>query len=128
MVTRRGGGDASEQAEPLLRGDRADLDAQIRERLTLARELTSRSVQSRAEIAELRADFHAWDDHNEQLLQFRFSTSKIAYEYKRVTFGTGNAPSPEVELTWLREDIGTQAGKLESIRQKLDVFTPRPAP
>jgi hypothetical protein len=124
MVMRRGDGDAAEAAEPLLRGELTDLDAQLGERLALARELVNRVVQSRAEIDRLRADFYDWDDYNEQLLQFRFSTNKISYEYKRVTFGTGNAPSPAVELTWLREDITTQARKLESLRQKLELFSP----
>jgi hypothetical protein len=104
----------------------ADLDAQLGERLALARELVSRLVQSKAEMDRLRADFYDWDDYNEQLLQFRFSTNKIAYEYKRVTFGTGNAPSPAVELTWLREDMTTQARKLDSLRQKLELFSPGP--
>jgi hypothetical protein len=124
MVMRRGDRDASEKAEPLLRGEKADLDDQIGQRLAVARELTSRLVQSQDEIDRLRADFYNWDDYNEQLLQFRFSTNKIAHEYKRVTFGTGNAPSSVIELTWLREDIGTQARKLESIRQKLELFSP----
>ena len=47
MVMRRGGGDASERPEPLLRGELTDLDAQLGERLALVRELTSRAVQSR---------------------------------------------------------------------------------
>jgi hypothetical protein len=125
MVTRRGDRGAPEEAEPQLRGERGDLDTQIGERLDLARELMSGLVQSQDEIDKLRADFYIWDDYNEQLLQFRFSTNKIAHEYKRVTFGLGNAPSLMVELTWLREDIGTQARKLESIRQKLELFSPR---
>lgn len=128
MVMRGGNRDAFEAAEPLLRGEMADLDAQIGQRLALARELVSRLAQSKAEIDRLRADFYDWDDFNEQLLQFRFSTNKIAHEYKRVTFGTGNAPNPAVELTWLREDITTQARKLESLRQKLELFSPRSTP
>jgi hypothetical protein len=125
MAMRRGDRNASEEAEPLVRGEMADLDAQIGQRLALARELTSRLVQSQNEIDVLRADFYNWDEYNEQLLRSRFSTNKIANEYKRVTFGIGNAPSSAIELTWLREDIGTQARKLESIRQKLELFSPR---
>jgi hypothetical protein len=127
MAMRRGDRNASEEAEPLVRGEMADLDAQIGQRLALARELTSRLVQSQDEIDMLRADFYNWDEYNEQLLRFRFSTNKIANEYKRVTFGIGNAPSSAIELTWLREDIGTQTRKLESLRQKLELFSPRSA-
>jgi hypothetical protein len=125
MAMRRGDRNASEEAEPLVRGELADLDAQLGQRLALAHELTSRLVQSQDEIDVLRADFYNWDEYNEQLLRFRFSTNKIANEYKRVTFGIGNAPSSAIELTWLREDIGTQTRKLESIRQKLELFSPR---
>jgi hypothetical protein len=127
MPMRRGDRNSSEEAEPLVRGDMADLDAQIGQRLALARELTSRLVQSQDEIDMLRADFYNWDEYNEQLLRSRFSSNKIANEYKRVTFGIGNAPSSAIELTWLREDIGTQARKLESLRQKLELFSPRSA-
>jgi hypothetical protein len=127
MAMRRGDRNASEEAEPLLRGEMADLDDQIGQRLALARELTSRLVQSQDEIDMLRADFYNWDEYNEELLRFRFSTNKIAQEYKRVTFGIGNAPSSAIELTWLREDIGTQTRKLESLRQKLELFSPRSA-
>jgi vacuolar-type H+-ATPase subunit I/STV1 len=127
MPMRRGDRNSSEEAEPLVRGDMADLDAQIGQRLASARELTSRLVQSQDEIDMLRADFYNWDEYNEQLLRSRFSSNKIANEYKRVTFGIGNAPSSAIELTWLREDIGTQARKLESLRQKLELFSPRSA-
>jgi hypothetical protein len=124
MTMRRGDGGAPDGGEPLLLGERADLDGQLGQRLALGRELMSRAVTSQDEMRKLRADFYAWDEYNEQLLRSRFSTPKLAYEYKRVIFGAGNAPNPVVELTWLQEDIGTQVGKLESIHRKLGLFAP----
>jgi hypothetical protein len=122
MVMRHGDRETQAQAEPVLLGDRADLDGQLGQRLELGHELTSRAVSSHEDMRKLRADFYAWDEVNEQLLRSRFSTAKIAQEYKRVIFGAGNAPNPTVELTWLQEDIATQVRKLESLHQKLDLF------
>jgi hypothetical protein len=124
MVMRRGDRKTwpEAQAEPVLLGDRADLESQLGQRLDQGHELASRAVASHEEMRKLRADFYAWDEDIEQLLRSRFSTAKIAQEYKRVIFGTGNAPNPAIELTWLQEDISTQVRKLESIHRKLDLF------
>lgn len=122
MAMRRGDREAPDAGEPLVLGDRGDLDGQLGQRLELGRELMSRAVSSQDEMRKLRTDFYAWDEYNEQLLRSCFSTNKIAHEYKRVIFGAGNAPNPMVELSWLQEDIGTQFRKLESIHQKLEHF------
>jgi hypothetical protein len=75
------------EPEPTLRVARAELEREIDERAGLGREFLQVNVQSMDEFERLEAQFHTWDEYNEQLFRTRFTTGKIADEYKRVTFG-----------------------------------------
>ena len=59
---------------------------------------------------------------NEELLRRRFTTGKVADEYRRASVGLGRSDSPQQELYWLRESITGQQRKLTSIRQRLSLY------
>jgi len=74
---------------------------------------------------ELRREFHTWDEFNEQLLRSRFSTTRLAAEYRLVVFSFGGASNPQREFEEVRRDLAAQRRKLESIRQRLGLYESR---
>ena len=102
--------------------DRIALGESTLERASELQEIlqSRRSVQ--AEYTVLRDKFRDWDEYNEQLLRSRFSTGKLADEYRRIGFGA----SPDTEqqqLQWLSRDIKGQLRKLGSIKQRLGLYS-----
>lgn len=123
MASRRQGPPV--ESEPELRVPRAQLEQEIDHRAELGRGFLDVNVKSQDEMEALEAEFHTWDEYNEQLFRTRFTTAKIADEYKRVTFGIGiGRGTPEQELRWLREGIEGQLRKLASIRARLPLYEP----
>lgn len=106
----------------MLRVERSKLDAEIAQRLDLGQQLIDRPVPDTASLDQLRSDFLTWDDYNLQLLRRRFSTPRVADEYKKVAIRSGGAGTPQQERRWLQEDVTRQRRKLESIRQQLELY------
>ncbi len=73
------------------------------------------------DVEALRAEFHTWDEYNEQLLRSRFSTGKVADGYRSFGFGGGSGNVHE-ELSRLERDVNHQLRKLGSIRQQLGLY------
>jgi hypothetical protein len=99
-----------------LRVARAQLDSEIGERVQLGQELLDRHAQTMADVEQLEDEFQTWAEFNEQLFRARFTTAKVADEYRRVTLGAFGRGNPQQELRWLRQGIGGQMRKLDSIR------------
>jgi predicted nucleotide-binding protein len=111
--------------EPALRVPGSQIDGEISERLALGQELVdrfSKHVRDMAEFQQLENEFRTWDEYNEELLRRRFTTSKVANEYKRFIVGIGGRSTPEQELHWLRQSLDGQQRKLTSIRQRLNLY------
>src|SRR5215475_3804281 len=112
----------STEAEPVMRVASSQLDNEIGERLTLGQELLDGDVQpSIDEVRALKREFRTWDEFNEQLLRSRFTTPKVANQYKRVSAGVGEL-APDRELYWTHETIRDQMRRLSSIRQQLELY------
>lgn len=59
---------------------------------------------------------------NELLLERRFSTARVAGEYRRVGFASGRVGTPRQELDGVHRDLSRQLRKLESIRGRLELY------
>jgi predicted nucleotide-binding protein len=108
----------------MLRVARSQLDGEIEERLELGQELLERVERVPFNVDDVRAfnrEFNTWDEFNERLLRSRFTTPKVADEYKRVTVGVGELP-PSQELYWARDSIREQMRRLSSIRGQLELY------
>jgi predicted nucleotide-binding protein len=110
------------EAEPTLRVPRAELEREIDQRAELGSSFLNVSAQNMNELDILEAEFRTWDEYNEQLFRTRFTTGKIADEYKRVTVGFGGRSSPQQELKWLRDAVESQLRKLASIKGRLPLY------
>lgn len=113
---------ADPQAQPVLRVARAEVDTEIEQRLAEGRELASRIIQSWDELKQLQQDINTWDEFNEELLKRRFSTGKVADEYKRVVVGLPVGSNPQRQEQWLRDSLAEQMRRISSIRQKLELY------
>jgi predicted nucleotide-binding protein len=126
MPPRRQAGHQGAEDEPVLRVARSQLDGEIEKRLELGQELLDRPLQFGTrmidDVRALGTDFRTWDELNDRLLRNRFTTPKVADEYKRVTAGhVGELPSLE-EVGWTRDNISAQMRKLSSIRLQLELY------
>ena len=109
------------EGEPVLRVNRSQLDGEIGERLQLGQQLLEQQPRTQTDLERLEGEFHNWDEFNEQLFRARFTTAKVADEYRRVTFGMGRL-NPQEELYYLKQGLSGQIRKLTSIRQKLPLY------
>jgi predicted nucleotide-binding protein len=76
----------------------------------------------RKDRGALRDKFRNWNEYNEQLLRSRFSTGKLADDYRLFSGFGAEARTEQQALDWLRRDTSTQLRKLGSIRQKLNLY------
>jgi predicted nucleotide-binding protein len=133
LTPRRQPANQAPEAEPVLRVPRSQLDHEIGERLALGEELLGRLPNpanmgvyigrgSNAEgVTSYRHDFYTWDEYNEQLLRSRFSTGKVADQYRMIVVGGGSG-TPQQEIQWLQRDVNGQMRNLKSIRQRLSLY------
>ena len=99
----------------------SEMGEAIATRIKSGEELLARFIRSEDDLVGLRNNFNTWDEYNLRLLERRFSTTKVAEEYRRVTFGHGHS-SPGKELEWLSGSINSQLRKLESISLQLELY------
>lgn len=122
------------QAEPVLRVPSSQLDHEIGERLDLGQQLLDGLPTPGAaatyilprgnpteDLDNYRNNFYTWDEYNERLLRRRFTTGKVADEYRMVFVGLGGS-NPQQVIQSLRRDITGQMRGLNSIRQQLDLY------
>lgn len=77
------------------------------------------------ELDALKRRVRQWRDYNQTWLD-RNLGGEAADEYKRASthWGFGGTDNPEKELGFLREDIESEASKLESIHDRLHMWPP----
>ena len=88
----------------------------------MAQASTAAWPRSEADYRPLRDKYYTWNDYNEQLLRSRFSTGKLANEYRGIIIGFGGEGSERQKLEELARDFNRQMRKLGSIRQRLSLF------
>jgi hypothetical protein len=59
---------------------------------------------SNANYRPERDEYYTWDDYNEQLLRSRFSTGRLADEYRGIIIGFGGEGSERQKLNELAHD------------------------
>ena len=120
------------QTDPVPRVPRSQLLSEIGEQLSLGQQLLDRLPDPAsmagyvhwvgdAEDMTYRHDFYTWDEYNEQLLRSRFSTDKVADQYRRIALDLGTG-TPQQEIQWLQRDITAQMRNLESICLRFSLY------
>jgi hypothetical protein len=75
------------------------------------------------EYLALRAEKSKWSDYNHELLKQMFTTDELANEYSFFGFATGSVNAGwRTRLDELRSDIDLSVGRLESIRERLELL------
>ena len=116
-MTRRGTGP---EEGPLLRVPRSQLDGEIGRQLELGERIGSQTVQSWDELNAMERQLDTWDEFNEELLRRRFTTGKVADDYRRQAFSS--SADPVAHERWVRGSLAEQMRRLESVRGKLPLI------
>jgi len=101
--------------------DRDVAEARLLDAATGGFELLKRSVQSRADLEQLKADAKRWNEFNKEMLRQFFSTTQILEEYdiprSYPILGAEEsvAERTEVEKRWIKASINS----IEAISEKL---------
>jgi predicted nucleotide-binding protein len=96
----------------LLRVARAQLDAEIAERLELGQQLADRPVTNFDEYKQTGDAYQTWHEYTEQLLKARFTSGKLADTFR----GLNRGGRPD------RNDFPQMRRWLESLRQQLPLY------
>ena len=104
---------------------RVDVESAIQERIDAAADLLRKTVSSREELEELRADRRRWMSYTDSLLQSLFSDDGLQKEFN-------SAGNPYAELGWGRflkgkvklyhDDINARVNVLRSITERLEIM------
>lgn len=129
--TKRGRVLPDPEGEPELLVPITQMDQEIQDQFTRGQRLLDEvsglvgqlQPYAQARYEALRDHFYSWDEFNQTLLRRRFSTGKVADEYRLVAFGFGaSRPEYDALIDLLGDDISGQMRKLYSIRNQLRLY------
>jgi predicted nucleotide-binding protein len=119
------------EGEPELLVPRFQMDQEFEDQITAGQELleqTTAELQTptlrirKGKYHVLHDQYYNWNEYNEQLLRSRFSTGKLADEYRGIIGGFGGDGDERQKLEGLAGDFDRQLRRLVSIRQRLGLF------
>lgn len=119
------------EGEPELLVPRSHVDHELEVRIAQGEKLLEQTTASfnqalilgsKGPYQDLRDEYYTWNDYNEQLLRSRFSTGKLADQYRGMLIPFGEGNNEREKLAGLAEDFKRQLRKLRSIRQQLTLF------
>jgi predicted nucleotide-binding protein len=107
---------------------RAQVEAELDERIAAGQALLARPIASRNDLEAVRNDFYTWGDYNRRLLKLRFASADVEQEYSNrgPAFGIVGATSLEDDARELRDDLSMDLRRLQSIKQQLGLY-PEPS-
>jgi predicted nucleotide-binding protein len=107
---------------PALAQPRAEASQKLEDRIAHGIEIQDRSIQSRADMESYKADTKKWQDYNVELLRRLFTDETIANEYVYACRPTRAVRDEIDRLRGWQETVNNQITKLESIRDRLDLY------
>lgn len=123
------------EGEPELQTSRSQMDQELEVQIAQGQELLEQTKAAGSQAATaprwppsegsypgLRDKYYSWNDYNEQLLRSRFTTGKLADEYRGMLIPFGGGDTEREKLADLADDFNHKIRKLESIRQRLGLF------
>lgn len=125
MGRRRGQPQNDEEAAspPRLRTTRAELEAELDERISKGEEILRRGLRTGEEVRAAQADFYTWNEYNAELLKHRFTTPEIAEEYEpSVGIAFVGPTSLAEDIAELHRDVQARLRRLRSIKERLPLY------
>lgn len=103
---------------------RAEVEAQLQERVVKGKELVGRTIQSTEELDQAWKDRERWSSYNTELLLRSFDNRSVADEYNRsIGFGVGSInPSLSQRIYDFRGSLGDRVNRLEAIIERLPLI------
>jgi len=95
-------------------------------RIDLGKELTSRAINSKEELENVRKEYFKWNDYNTELLKRLFTSEVLSNEYSYFGVGITSIPLYEPALgekiSKLHEDVGKKIHRLDSIKGRIELI------
>jgi len=115
--------DRATHSEPGLLVPRAQLEADLSDRIAAGNELRNRNVAGPEGLQELQDDYYTWDEYNITLLKRSFTTSAIADTYQDLVLALGGQSTIAEQYRELVDDIAERIRRLKSIQSRLPLFS-----
>ncbi len=108
----------------------ASVRERIERQIAKGKELLDRKAWTDEDLQQLKHDHKNWDDFNQELLRFAFSTDKECQEYSRRTpapVAWFAMPSLDERLQTEKKVVSARIAGLESVVAKLELYESRAA-
>ncbi len=98
----------------------------LSERIERGREIMQADIYERQTLQQMRDDYYTWNEYNRDLLARMFTDRSIADEYSYVGYvalgSSSRSSSIGEEIDRFRRDVGGKIRRLESVRERLDLY------
>ncbi len=108
--------------KPCIVGSKAELEAQLKDRIDKGQELVSRDIQDDGGLSKLKADYYNWTEYNTDLLKQRFTTEQMAKEYSSIGGMVVGRQSFLEKVQDTKNNIRNKIRRLNSIRDRLQLY------
>lgn len=122
--------DRTERPLPVLRVPLAEAARLVDEQLERGRELRDQQILDRAALGAANSAYSTWVEYTRDLLRRILSTDEVATDFgrsARMIWALGPSDLSE-DVAEFRSDIGTHVRRLESVRDRLPLFSNTAAP
>ena len=122
--------DRTERPLPVLRVPLVEAARLVDEQLERGRELRDRQIVDRTTLGAASSAYSTWVEYSRDLLRRVLSTDEVATDFgrsARMMYSLGPSDLSE-DISEFRSDIGTHVRRLESVRERLPLFSSVAAP
>ncbi len=125
MAAKTSGRGPSEEPLPELRVPLAEAERFVDAQLERGREVRDRAVSGSTQLDSARADYSKWVDYNRDLLRRLLTTDEVAIRFASAAnaFVSWGTRSIYEQINELRSDIGEHVRRLESVRERLPLYS-----
>ncbi|HYT43160.1 MAG TPA: nucleotide-binding protein [Methylomirabilota bacterium] len=125
MVKRRN--DAQPLSPPMLLSSKEEASEKITRRIELGHQIKNSNITSMTELKQARTGYYSWNEYNEDLLLHLFDNSSIKEGYRKSFFSVSmHEETLDKQIEDFRDNVDYYLRKLESIRERLEIFEVSP--
>jgi len=125
VVKRRN--DAQPLSPPMLLSSKEEASEKITRRIELGHQIKNSNITSMTELKQARTGYYSWNEYNEDLLLHLFDNSSIKEGYRKSFFSVSmHEETLDKQIEDFRDNVDYYLRKLESIRERLEIFEVSP--
>jgi hypothetical protein len=111
----------------MLLSSKEEASEKITKRIELGHQIKNSNITSMTELKQARTGYYSWNEYNEDLLLHLFDNSSIKEGYRKSFFSVSIYKEPlDKQIEEFRDNVDYYLRKLESIRERLEIFEVSP--